>query len=316
MSDDRANWRLMRADRTRGCGSALGHLCCDGCSRSAARVRGRPRHPARHRERRRGDVSALERLPSAARSITADGSAAFNNATQPLLAFSLRELALEEDDWRPVRPVLGSGTSSSMGSRFCRLQHPVAGSYPRPGSQLHLFPLHRQPHRRADRWCRHGERAIDSVNIDGTVWLNVTDFGSLRAREAGCSRLIFLMALPAWRWDAPATPSRPWSTDNRIPRLPVADHSLRPGHDADLRSDHSVQQQRRQDEYDFVYGFTVGGGIDVALTHKISARPIRIYRVRALREHYRRDQQRACRRRPKFYGLLSRATTGQRAHAA
>ena len=110
-----------------------------------------------------------------------------------------------------------------------------------------------------------------SVNIDGTgsvqsygLWF-VARARRLDVRQFPALWLCRLGSRPGH------TPSPRRSTDRRTPTAPVAGHSMRPGQHADL-VDYSLRQQQPARPTRLLYGFSVGGGLDVALTQNIFVR--------------------------------------------
>ena len=113
-----------------------------------------------------------------------DASADFSKATRPLLAFSLRELALEADDMPSAWPVLGSATSRSTGfggfvgynSQWQDLVLGIEANYTH--SPLTIirgasFPI--------SRFVSARSNLFPSIST-AAVLMNITDYGSLRAR--------------------------------------------------------------------------------------------------------------------------------------
>ncbi len=203
-----------------------------------------------------------------------DGSATFNNATQPLLAFSLRELALEEDVMPSSWPVLGSGTSSSTGfggfvgysTQWQDLILGLEANYTHSPFTVTATDV-------ADRARRHGGSGISySVNVDGSGSLQRDRLRLLRARAGW----VFNNYLPYGFAGVAVGPRQlhrhhPGRRTTERQDCPVADHSLRPGHPPTC-VDYSFSNSAGKTNT-ILYGFAVGGGVDVALTQNISCVP-------------------------------------------
>jgi outer membrane immunogenic protein len=107
----------------------------------------------------------------------------FSHATQPLLAFSLRELALENEQHPSQWPVLGKAENHTTGfGAFAgyntQWQDLVLGL---EGNYTHTNFVTTATSSPIARVVSAGG-ATYSVNINGTGTLNLTDYGELRAR--------------------------------------------------------------------------------------------------------------------------------------
>ncbi|MFY9761003.1 MAG: outer membrane beta-barrel protein [Xanthobacteraceae bacterium] len=201
-----------------------------------------------------------------------DGSASFNNATQPLLAFSLRELALEEDVMPSAWPVLGSGTSSSTGfggfvGYSTQWQDLILGL---EANYTHSPFTVTAPDVPIGRVVAANGN-LYSVNIDGTGTLNVTDFGSLRARAGW----VFNNYLP-YGFAGVALGRASYSVTTLIDGQQNAETAPSPVIPCDPAItptcvDYSFSNSAGKTNT-ILYGFTVGGGVDVALTQNIFVR--------------------------------------------
>ncbi|MGO9686156.1 MAG: outer membrane protein [Beijerinckiaceae bacterium] len=112
-----------------------------------------------------------------------DANADFSGATQPLVAYSLRELALENDEFVSTWPVLGRGGSDAVGyggfvgynTQWQDLIFGLEGNYTHTDftTSASSSPI--------SRVTSAGGYAY-SVNLTGTGQLEITDYASLRAR--------------------------------------------------------------------------------------------------------------------------------------
>ena len=156
--------------------------------------------------------------------------------------------------------------------RLCRLQYAMARSDSWRGSQLHPLAIRR--HRDQLRRSRRSRRRPAGNTIfrhRRRQRLAASDRLSAHfARAPGWRSAIFCpTALPASRSAVPTTasPRLVYGQQSRN----AAGHSVRPGHHADLRRllriSNSVSKTNT-----LLYGFAVGGGVDVALTQNIFLR--------------------------------------------
>jgi outer membrane immunogenic protein len=112
-----------------------------------------------------------------------DATVDFSHATQPLLAFSLRELALENQQHPSEWPVLGKASNSATGfggfvGYNTQWQDLIIGL---EGNYTHTSFVATASNSPIARVVSAGGSNY-SVNITGTGMLNLTDYGSLRAR--------------------------------------------------------------------------------------------------------------------------------------
>ena len=116
-----------------------------------------------------------------------DANADFSGATQPLVAFSLRETTLESSDFVSTWPVLGRGGSDAVGyggfvgynTQWQDLVLGLEGNYTHTNfaTSASVSPLVGS----AGRIVSAGGSQY-SVNLTGTGQLEITDYASLRAR--------------------------------------------------------------------------------------------------------------------------------------
>ncbi len=235
-----------------------------------------------------------------------DGSADFNNATQPLLAFSSARTGARRR--RHAVALAGTGQSAhpaargsavlSATARNGRISSsawkPTTRIRPSPSTAIRASPI--------ARVVTAGHRISIRVNVDGSGSLQVTDIGSLRAR-AGWAFGNFL----PYGFAGVARRARQLQRHHTGVRTTDSDDCTAAGHSAATRPmpptcvDYSYQQQHRQNER-----------VAVWLTRSAAAstwrsRPtyfcapnIEYIQFAPVREHYGRDLQRARRRRPEF----------------
>ena len=118
-----------------------------------------------------------------------DANADFSGATQPLVAFSLRETALESSDFVSTWPVLGTGGSDAVGyggfvgynTQWQDLVLGLEGNYTHTdfATTASVSPL--LGANGTGRIVTAGSNQY-SVNLTGTGQLAITDYASLRAR--------------------------------------------------------------------------------------------------------------------------------------
>lgn len=202
-----------------------------------------------------------------------DASADFSKATQPLLAFSLRELALEADDMPSAWPVLGSATSRSTGfggfvgynSQWQDLVLGIEANYTHSPFSITgaSFPI--------SRVVSAGSN-LYSVNIDGSGSLNITDYGSLRARAGWIFDNFlpygfagFALGRGSYTVTSFVSGQQSSATPPAVPVIPCdpADVTTCVGYSYGNGTSKSGA---------FLYGYSIGGGLEVALTSNIFLR--------------------------------------------
>ncbi len=205
-----------------------------------------------------------------------DANADFSRATQPLVAFSLRELALESDDFVSTWPVLGRGGSDAVGyggfvgynTQWQDVVIGLEGNYTHTAfaTTASVAPLVGA----AGRIVSAGGSEY-SVNLTGTGQLEITDYASLRARAGwalgnflpyGFAGLVigagnYSVTTQVYGQQNSATPAY-------FPCDPAAPTCV--GYGGPSFSN-SVGQNGA-----LLYGFSVGGGLDWALTQNIFLR--------------------------------------------
>ncbi len=201
-----------------------------------------------------------------------DANADFSGATQPLVAFSLRETALESSDFVSSWPVLGRGSNDAVGyggfvgynSQWQDVVLGLEGNYTHTdfATSASVSPLVGG----AGRIVTAGSSQY-SVNLTGTGQLEITDYASLRARAGwvlgnvlpyGFAGLVigrgsYSVTTEVYGQQNSATPANfPCALG---PTCVPYDFSNSAGQNGAL-----------------LYGFSVGGGLDWALTQNIFLR--------------------------------------------
>jgi opacity protein-like surface antigen len=203
-----------------------------------------------------------------------DASADFSKSTQDPIAFSLRDLALEQDFAPSNWPVLGTANHSAAGyggfigyntvylTPTAKIVLGVEANYDQ--ASLSLYAPN-SPISRITPTASNGDNYL--VNITGNGTVTNLDFGTLRAR-AGWAAGNFLpygfVGLAIGRADVNITETTsgqqnppaigPCSAANTPPCTPFS----------------FTGTAGKNGEW--LYGFTVGGGLDYALTHHIFVR--------------------------------------------
>ncbi len=201
-----------------------------------------------------------------------DANADFSGATQPLVAFSLRETALESSDFVSTWPVLGRGSNDAVGyggfvgynTQWQDVVLGLEGNYTHTdfATSASVSPLVGG----AGRIVTAGSSQY-SVNLTGTGQLEITDYASLRARAGwvlgnvlpyGFAGLVigrgsYSVTTEVYGQQNSATPANfPCALG---PTCVPYDFSNSAGQNGAL-----------------LYGFSVGGGLDWALTQNIFLR--------------------------------------------
>ncbi len=204
-----------------------------------------------------------------------DGSADFSKATAPLVAFSLRELVLEQVQEPSAWTALGKGDSRTSGfggfvgynTQWQDLILGLGANYTHSPFTVVATssPISRVVSAGSDLY---------SVNLSGTGTMEITDFGSLRLRAGW----VFDRFLPysfaglALGWGNYSVTSLVYGQQSGTnpPAIPTA---LIPCDPADVTTcvDYSYSNSTAKSGVP-LYGFSVGGGVDVALTQNIFLR--------------------------------------------
>jgi outer membrane immunogenic protein len=201
------------------------------------------------------------------------GSADFSKASQPLVAQSLAELAIESVVAPSLWPVIGKG--SNYGSGFggfagynTQWQDLVLGI---EGSYTHSpFSVTGASTPILDRVSVVGSNE-DSVSLQGTGTMTITDYGSLRARAGWVfdSILPYGFAGVAFGRGDYSVTTQVYGQQNALtapsPIIPC-DPTVTPTC-VDYNFTNSAARQGV-----LLYGFSVGGGFDWALTSNIFVR--------------------------------------------
>ncbi len=202
-----------------------------------------------------------------------DANTDFSNATQPLVAFSLRETALESSDFVSTWPVLGSGSNDAVGyggfvgynTQWQDVVLGLEGNYTHTDfvTTASVSPLVGG----AGRIVSAGGSQY-SVNLTGTGQLEITDYASLRARAGwvlgnflpyGFAGLVigrenYSVTTEVYGQQNSASPAF-FPCDPAAPTCIGYDFSNSAGQNGAL-----------------LYGFSIGGGLDWALTQNIFLR--------------------------------------------
>jgi outer membrane immunogenic protein len=199
-------------------------------------------------------------------------SADFTNASQPLVASSLRNLTLEVDDHISQLQVLGKSNTRTQGyggfvGYNTQWQDLVLGL---EANYIHApvtivgasTPL-------LDRVFAAGTNTY-SVNLSATGTMNITDYGSLRARAGwlvGNNFMPYGFAGLALGYGSYSVTTLVYGQQNPqtppvVPCNLVADPTC---------VDYAFSNSAGQNNV-LLYGFSVGGGVDVALANNIFAR--------------------------------------------
>jgi len=200
-----------------------------------------------------------------------DANADFSGATQPLVHYSLRELTLENQDSVSTWPVLGRAGSDAVGyggfvgynSQWQDLVLGLEGNYTHTASVAMAAvsaPI--------SRMVTAGGNTY-SVNLTGAGALEVTDYASLRAR-AGWALGNFLpygfAGLALGRGNYNVTSQVSGQQNPSSPPIVPCNTIIAP-----TCVDYSFSNSNGQ-QGALMYGFSVGGGLDWALTQNIFLR--------------------------------------------
>jgi opacity protein-like surface antigen len=197
-------------------------------------------------------------------------TADFSKATSPLVAFSLRELTLENEDKVSQWPVLGQNSTGGMGyggfvgynTQWQDLILGLEANYSR-SSFTAVAPV------------SSIGRAVAAggipylVDVTGSASLHLIDFGSVRARAGWVFGNILPYAfggLALGRADYTITSLVSGQENPNSPPVFPCDLAAKPN-----CVDFSFSNSDAKNSA-FMYGFSVGGGVDVALTPNIFVR--------------------------------------------
>jgi outer membrane immunogenic protein len=198
-----------------------------------------------------------------------DAKADFSGATQSLVAYSLRELALENEQSVSAWPVLGNGGSDAVGyggfvgynTQWEDLVLGLEGNYTHTNftTTANSSPL--------SRITSAGGNAY-SVNLTGTGQLEITDYASLRAR-AGYVVGNFLpygfAGLVVGLGNYSVTSEVSGQQNSASPAFFPCSTAAQTCVDYDFRN--GVAQNNA-----VLYGYSVGGGVDWAITQNVFLR--------------------------------------------
>ncbi len=201
-----------------------------------------------------------------------DADTDFSNATQPLLSFSLRQLTLESVDTPSSWQVLGHGSTHASGfggfvGYNTQWQDLILGLEANYTHSPFTAVASDSP---IGRIVPAGTN-LYSVNVSGTGSMQITDYGALRARAGW----VFSNFMPygfagfALGWGNYAITSQVFGQENAqnapspvIPCNPAITLTC---------VDYSFSNSTAKNGV-LLYGFSVGGGVDVALTSNIFLR--------------------------------------------
>jgi outer membrane immunogenic protein len=201
-----------------------------------------------------------------------DADTNFSNATQPLVAFSLRDLTLEDVDSPSSYQVLGSGSSHSYGfgafvGYNTQWQDLILGLEANYNHAPFSTTATETP---IGRVVTAGSNEY-SVDVSGTGSMQITDYGALRARAGW----IFNNFLPygfaglALGWGNYQITSLVFGQENAL-TAPSPIIPCNPGVTATCVN-YSFSNSTQKNGV-LLYGYSVGGGVDVALTPNIFLR--------------------------------------------
>jgi opacity protein-like surface antigen len=194
----------------------------------------------------------------------------FSQATSSLVAYSLRELALENDSKVSTWQVLGEGSTSAASygafvgynSQWQDLILSVEANYNRTSTTV-VAPV--SP---IGRVTSAGGNTYD-VDLTGAASLKLIDYGTLRAR-AGLSMGSFLPYMfggfALGRSDYTRSSLVSGQENPSSPPIVPCDHVAAPSC-VDFAFSNSESKSSA-----LMYGFTVGGGLDVAITPNVFVR--------------------------------------------
>ena len=202
-----------------------------------------------------------------------DANTDFSNATQPLVAFSLRNLALESDDFVSTWPVLGRGSNDAVGyggfvgynTQWQDLVLGLESNYTHTAfaTTASVSPLVGA----AGRIVTAGSNQY-SVNLTGTGQLEITDYASLRARAGWVFGNLLpygFAGLAIGRGNYSVTTEVYGQQNSASPAFFPCD----PAAPTCIGYDFSNSAGQNGA---FLYGFSAGGGLDWALTQNIFLR--------------------------------------------
>ncbi len=204
-----------------------------------------------------------------------DGSADFSKATAPLVAFSLRELVLEEVQEPSGWTVLGKGDNHTSGfggfvGYNTQWQDLILGLEANYTHSPFTVVATSSP---IDRVVQAGSD-LYSVNLSGTGSMQVTDYGSLRLRAGWVFDrfLSYGFVGLALGWGNYSVASLVYGQQS-APNPPAIPNPLIPCDPADVTTcvDYSYSNSTAKSGV-LLYGFSVGGGVDVSLTSNIFLR--------------------------------------------
>lgn len=201
-----------------------------------------------------------------------DADSSFSKATQPLLSFSLRELTLEAVDSPSSWPVLGNGTAHASGfggfvGYNTQWQDLILGLEANYTHSPFTAVASDTP---IGRIVPAGSN-LYSVDVSGSGTMRITDYGALRARAGW----IFSNYMPygfagfALGWGNYAITSLVSGQEN----AQSAPSPVIPCNPAITLTcvDYSFSNSTEKNGV-LLYGFSVGGGVDVALASNIFLR--------------------------------------------
>jgi outer membrane immunogenic protein len=199
-----------------------------------------------------------------------NGNANFSNATQPLIAFSLRELALENEQAPSMWPVLGRAGADAKGyggfvGYNMQWQDLVLGV---EANYTHTSLTMTSPTSPIARQTTAGGNIYD-VTVVGTGMLRVTDFAQTRARAGwifGNLMPYGFAGLVLGLGDYSVTSLVFGQQNPSSPPIVPCDNAIAPTC-VDFAFRNSISQNSA-----ILYGFSAGGGLDYKLTSNIFLR--------------------------------------------
>jgi outer membrane immunogenic protein len=199
-----------------------------------------------------------------------NGNTDFSRATQPLIAFSLRELALENIQAPSTWPVLGRAGADAKGyggfaGYNMQWQDLVLGV---EANYTHTSLTVTSPRSPISRMTSAGGNTFD-VTVAGTGMLRVTDFGEVRARGGwifGNFLPYGFAGLVLGRGDYTVTSVVFGQQNPSSPPVVPCDLALSPTC-VDFAFSNSISQNSA-----LLYGFSAGAGLDFKLTSNLFLR--------------------------------------------
>jgi opacity protein-like surface antigen len=193
-----------------------------------------------------------------------NGNTDFSRATQPLIAFSLRELALENEQAPSMWPVLGRASADAKGyggfaGYNMQWQDLVLGV---EANYTHSLLTVTSPSSPISRQTSAGGNTYD-VTVVGTGTVHITDFAQVRARAGWVFGNLLpygFAGLVLGRGDYSVTSLVFGQQNPSSPPIVPCDNAIAPTC-VDFAFSNSITQNSA-----ILYGFSAGAGLDFKLT--------------------------------------------------